>query len=163
MTIAPKLGYRGRHPFGWTGCCKFALSTPHRAAGVSESGLSSKCRSTDHVPCTKNSARVYLDPYRLCFQSGRLKERNDVAIKDGIVIQNGIAIWSRLGVTDSGRLVRYCKLLNSHRWVLATYTAYHATSPPSKLRRRFLHEAFGIPGSVTTLAHAGSPLASPAP
>src|SRR3954452_19752997 len=33
---------------------------------------------------------------RFAFNSGRLSEGNDVAIENGIVIQDGVAIWSRL-------------------------------------------------------------------
>ena len=32
-----------------------------------------------------------------CFEPGRLQERDDSVIEDGIVIQNGVAIGSRLG------------------------------------------------------------------
>jgi hypothetical protein len=35
----------------------------------------------------------------LSLQSGRLEERNDVVIKDGIVIQNGVAIWTAYSQT----------------------------------------------------------------
>ena len=30
------------------------------------------------------------------FQSGGRQERNDVAVEDGIVIQNGVAVWGRV-------------------------------------------------------------------
>jgi hypothetical protein len=49
------------------------------------------------------------------FQSGRLQERDNFAIEDAIVIQNGVAIGSRLGKRRSELLHDpFCRRMPSH-------------------------------------------------